>query len=68
MKFSTKNFFSECDQIRSFLKSNFIEITLRHGFSPVNLMHIFGTPFSKNTSGGLPLKVPLTLTRKITEN
>ena len=29
--------------------SNFIEITLRHGYSPVNLLHIFRTPFTKNT-------------------
>ena len=36
--------------------SNFIEITLRHGCSPVNLLHIFRTPFSKNTSGWLLLK------------
>ena len=33
---------------------NFIEITLRHGCSPVNLWHIFRTPFCKNTYGGLP--------------
>ena len=31
------------------LKSNFIEITLRHGFSPVNLLHIFRILFPKNT-------------------
>ena len=37
------------------LQSNFIEITLRHGCSPVNLLHIFRTPFLKNTSEGLPL-------------
>ena len=37
------------------LQSNFIEITLRHGFSPVNLMHIFRTSFLKNTSGWLLL-------------
>ena len=30
---------------------NFIEITLWHGCSPVNLLHIFRTPFLKNTSG-----------------
>ena len=30
--------------------SNFIEITLRHGCSPVNLQHIFRTPFPKNTT------------------
>ena len=29
---------------------NFIEITLRHKCSPVNLLHIFRTPFLKNTS------------------
>ena len=33
------------------LQSNFIEITLRHGCSPVNLLHIFRTPFLKNSSG-----------------
>ena len=33
----------------------FIEITLRHGCSPVNLLHIFKTPFLKNTFGGLLL-------------
>ena len=32
---------------------NFIEITLRHGCSPVNLLDIFRTPFSKTVSGGL---------------
>ena len=37
------------------LQSNFIEITLRYGFSPVNLMHIFRTSFLKNTSGWLLL-------------
>ena len=37
------------------LSSNCIEITLRHGGSPVNLLHIFGIPFHKNTSGGLHL-------------
>ena len=37
------------------LQSNFIEISLRHGCSPVNLLHFFGTPLSKNTSGGLLL-------------
>ena len=34
---------------------NFVEITLRHGCSPVNLLHIFRTPFLKNTSGRLLL-------------
>ena len=31
------------------LLCNVIEITLRHGCSPVNLLHIFRTPFLKNT-------------------
>ena len=39
------------------LQSNFIEITLRHGCSPVNLLHIFRTPLPMNTSGWLLLKV-----------
>ena len=37
------------------LQSNFIKITLQHGYSPVNLLHIFRTHFLKNTSGGLLL-------------
>ena len=37
-------------------QSNFIEITLWHGCSPVNLLHIFRTLFSRNTSGGLLLQ------------
>ena len=37
---------------------NFIEITLRHECSPVNLLYIFGTLFPTNTSGRLLLKVP----------
>ena len=32
--------------------SNFIEITLRHGCSPVNFLLIFITPFSKTPLGG----------------
>ena len=38
------------------LQSNFNEITLRPGCSPVNLLHIFRTPFLKNTSGWLLLQ------------
>ena len=37
------------------VQSNFIEIALRHGCSPVNLLHIFGTPFPRNTSEWLSL-------------
>ena len=36
---------------------NLIEITLRNGCSPVNLLHIFRTPFPRNTSGWLLLKI-----------
>ena len=35
------------------LQSNLIETTLRHGCSPVNLLHIFRIPFLKDTSGRL---------------
>ena len=34
---------------------NFIQITLRHGCSPANLLHIFRTPFPRNTFGWLLL-------------
>ena len=39
-------------------KSDFnkVEIILRHGRTPVNLLHIFRTPFPKNTSERLLLK------------
>ena len=39
------------------LQNKFIEITLRHGCSPVNLLHIFRTSFPKNTYGGLFLNI-----------
>ena len=35
------------------LPCNFIEITLCHGCSPANVLHILRTPFTKNTSGCL---------------
>ena len=41
------------------LLCSFIEIGLRHGCSPVNLLHIFRTPFLKNTSGRLLLKMEI---------
>ena len=44
------------DSIKS--QSKFIEITVRHGCSPVNLLHIFSTPFPKNTSGGQLMQTP----------
>ena len=49
-----------CQSIFSIkLLCNFIEIALRHGFSPVNLLHIFRIPFLKNNSGGLLLGLHL---------
>ena len=39
------------------MQSIFIEITLWHGCSPVNLLHILRTPFFRNTSGWLLLSV-----------
>ena len=39
------------------LLCDFIEITLRHGCSPVILLHILRIPFLKNTSGWLLLKL-----------
>ena len=38
------------------LLGNFIEITLLHSCSPVNLQHIFRKPFPKNMAEGLFLK------------
>ena len=32
-------------------RTHLIEIIPRHTCSPVNLLHIFRTPFTKNTSG-----------------
>ena len=36
---------------------NFIEIALRHGCSPVNLLHIFRTPLPKNTAATVPVVI-----------
>ena len=35
------------------------EITLQHGCSPLNLLHIFRTPFPKNIPGGLFLFIAI---------
>ena len=44
----------KCDFIE-ITSSNFIEITLWHEFSPVNLLPIFKTPFPRNTTERLLL-------------
>ena len=40
---------------RALMLCKVIEITLGHGCSSVNFLHIFRTTFLKNTSRGLPL-------------
>ena len=51
------------------MQSNFIEIPVRHVCSPVNLLHLFRTTFSKNTYGGpfLPLIAPVIAIGHITQ-
>ena len=46
---------SKCNFNKVALLCKFTEITLQHGCSPVNLLHIFRTPFPKNTCRGLLL-------------
>ena len=41
------------------MQSNLIEIVPRQGCFPANLLHIFKTPFPKNTSGRLLLKISI---------
>ena len=57
-KFTGEHPCRSATSIKSFCK--FIEIALRHGCSPENLLHIFRTTFPKNTSGRL-LLISLTL-------
>ena len=44
-------------QSNSLMQSNFIEITLLHGCSPANLLHIFRRSFPRSTSGWLLLTI-----------
>ena len=48
------------------LQSRFIEITVRHGYSPIKLLYIFRTLSAKNTSGGLLLYLQISLALKFT--
>ena len=55
----TENIHAEVRSVISIkLLWNFIEITLRHGCSPLNLLHIFRIPFYRKTYGGLFLQAP----------
>ena len=47
---------------RTPMLSNFIEITLQHGCSPVNMLHIFRTAFYKNTYERLLVNFTIKLT------
>ena len=55
----SRTLIGKCDFNKVLQLNNFIEITLRHGCSLVNSLHIFRTPFSKITSGGMLLLVPI---------
>ena len=53
----TKRCFENIQQIYRRTAMPKCEITLQHGCFPETLLHIFRTPFSKNTSGRLVLKI-----------
>ena len=53
--FLEKGVLKICNKFAGEQICNFIEIALRHGRSPVNLQHIFRTPFPRNTSEWLLL-------------
>ena len=44
------------------------EIAFQHGCFPLNLLHIFRTPFYKNTYGGLLLTVNINITTGMNYN
>ena len=46
------------------LQSNFTEIALLHGCSPVNLLYILRTPFLKNTFGWLLLSFKIIVNKR----
>ena len=48
-------YFLDMAFLMEMLLSKFIEITLRHGCSPVNLLHVFRKPFTNNNSKRLLL-------------
>ena len=50
------------------LQSKFIEIGIRHGCSPVNMLHIFRKPFPRNTPGWLVLTFSILVLHETKEN
>ena len=55
----------KCDFNKVAKQSNFIENALQHGCSPVNWLHIFRTPFPRNTSGWLYLSIVMISVEKL---
>ena len=53
LEISAENAFWVSGASVSGLHHHDIEITLQHGYCPVNLLQFFRTPFVKNTSGWL---------------
>ena len=53
LEISAENAFWDSGASVSGLHHHDIEITLQHGYSPVNLLQFFRTAFVKNTSGWL---------------
>ena len=49
----------KCD-FNKVTKLFFLKAHFRHAHSPVTLLHIFRTPFCKNTYGGLLLETEIT--------
>ena len=54
-----KVFWKYAANLQENTQANFIEITLRHGCSPVHLLHILRTPLPKNNSERLPLNIDI---------
>ena len=57
--FLRKDVLKICSKFTREHQNNFIEITLRHGCSPVNMLHIFRIPFPRNTSEWLLVYIAL---------
>ena len=55
----------KCDFNKVAKQSNFNENALQHGCSPVNWLHIFRTPFPRNTSGWLYLYIVMISVEKL---